>query len=111
LYHKKTRAARAPFNPACARQLKNDLGRLGEETLSRALCSIFENPPQRMQSFGYMAVHTFLPDIEKRLSDEDRRFRLLKTCKACGKQSDTTGIDCPKCGEPDAFPRKEAVNA
>jgi predicted phage replisome organizer len=29
--------------------------------------------------------------------------RLLKTCRACGKQSDTSGRDCPKCGEPDAF--------
>lgn len=110
LYHKKTGAARAPFNAACARQLKNDLERLGEDKLARALRSIFETPPQRMRGFDYMSVHHFLPDIEKRLADEDRRLRLLKTCKACGKSSDTTGIDCPKCGEPDAF-RKEAVNA
>jgi hypothetical protein len=89
LYHKRTGAERAPFNAACAKQLKNDIERIGEERLSRCLRSVF---------------------IEKRLSDEDRRLRLLKTCKGCGKQSETTGIDCPKCGEPDAF-RKEAVNA
>ncbi len=111
LYHKKTGAARAPFNPACARQLKNDLERLGEDKLSRALRSIFETPPARMRAFDYMSVHHFLPDIEKRLADEDRRLRLRKTCRACGKASETSGIDCPKCGEPDAYQSEAARRA
>lgn len=35
---------------------------------------------------------------------------LVKTCRACGKSSETTSPDCPKCGEPDAY-RREADHA
>ena len=111
LYKKKTGAARAPFNPACAAQLRNDIARIGEDKLARCLRSIFTDPPRGMRAFDYMSIHHFLPDIEKRLADEDRRLWLLKTCKACGKPSETTGIDCPKCGEPDAFQVREARHA
>ena len=103
LYRKKTGAASAPFNAAAAGQLRNDIGRLGEDKLGRCLRWLFENPPARLGSFAYLSLHNWLPEAEKALEAEDRRLRLLKTCKACGKSSETSGIDCPKCGAPDAF--------
>jgi hypothetical protein len=111
LYRMKYGVARAPFNAACAGQLRNDLERLGEEKLARCLRFLFDRPPARMKSFAYMALHTFLPEAEKALESEERQLRLLKTCRACGKASETTGIDCPKCGEPDAYQAREAHRA
>jgi hypothetical protein len=68
-----------------------------------------------MASLKYGAVHAFLPDVEAKAAATEqaisKRLRLLKTCKVCGKASETTGIDCPKCGEPDAFKTREAANA
>ena len=64
-----------------------------------------------MTSFRYATVHVFLPDAEKKIADTERRLRLLKTCRACGKQSDTSGPDCPKCNEPDAFQERQVRHA
>jgi hypothetical protein len=100
LYRQNTSAARAPFNAACAGQLKNDLARLGEERLSRALRSIFETPPPRMRALDYLSVHHFLPDIEKRLADEERRLSLIRVCPHCGKKQEHTGADCLYCQAP-----------
>jgi len=94
--------------------LSADLKRLGEEKLGGALRALFEAPQPRMSSFRYATVHVFLPDAEKRIAETELRMtqqlRLLKTCKACGKQSETSGIDCPRCNEPDAFQARKAVS-
>ena len=87
-----------------------DYKRLGKEGLEAGIRWLFAHST-RMQGFSYGSIHTFLPEAEKALADEARKLRLLKTCRACGKQSDTTGQDCPKCGEPDAFVAKEAEHA
>jgi hypothetical protein len=115
LYRKRT-GKEAPWTRGKDHALLSaDLRRLGEERLAAALRSLFEAPPARMSSFRYATVHVFLPDAEKRLVDTElaysKRLRLLKTCKACGKASETTGIDCPKCGEPDAYQVREARHA
>jgi hypothetical protein len=85
--------------------------RLGEEKLEQALKSLFENPPTRMQSFSFGSLYTFLPEAEQALAREEHRLRLLKTCRGCGKQSNTTDNDCPKCGQPDAFISEGAQDA
>jgi hypothetical protein len=88
---------------------------LGEKRLAAELRALFEAPPPRMASLKYGAVSVFLPDIEAKAAATElaysKRLRLLKTCKACGKASETTGIDCPKCGEPDAYQVREARHA
>jgi hypothetical protein len=100
LYTKSTRATRAPFNAACAGQLRNDLARLGEERLARCLRWLFQHPPARMKSFAYMSVHTFLPEAEKALQAEDRRLSMVRVCAGCGKEQEHTGVDCLFCGVP-----------
>jgi hypothetical protein len=97
--------------------LKTDLARLGPDKLAAAVRLFFDSPPRSVADFivkagcSYGVLHSQLPKLEEVLGKEERRLRLLKTCKACGKASETTGIDCPKCGEPDAFKTREAANA
>jgi hypothetical protein len=98
LYRKSTSAARAPFNPAAAGQLRNDLVRLGEDQLARCIRWLFEYPPARMKSFAYMSIHTFLPEAEKALHAEDRRLSMIQVCPGCGKKQEHTGVDCLFCG-------------
>ena len=94
-----------------------DLRRLGVDRLTAAVRLFFDSPPRSVADFiikagcSYGVLHSQLPKLEEVLGKEERRLRLLKTCLACGKASETTGIDCPKCGEPDAFKAREAVNA
>ncbi len=100
LYRKNTRAASAPFNKACAGQLRNDLVRLGEDRLARCIRWLFEHPPARMQSFSYMSLHTFLPEAEKAQATEDRRLSMVRVCPHCGKRQEHTGADCLYCRQP-----------
>lgn len=100
LYVKNTMAARAPFNEACAGQLRNDLARLGEDRLARCVRWLFDHPPGRMKSFAYMSIHTFLPEAEKSLQAEDRRLSMVRVCLECGKDQEHTGSDCLFCGVP-----------
>ena len=99
LYRKSTGAARAPFNAACAGQLRNDLTRLGEDRLARCLRWLFAHPPARMASRSYMALHTFLPEAETALTAEDRRLSMIRVCPGCGKEQEHTGADCLFCGQ------------
>jgi hypothetical protein len=99
LYRKSTSAAGAPFNAACAGQLRNDLARLGEDRLARCLRWLFAHPPARMANLAYMALHTFLPEAETALAAEDRRLSMIRICPGCGKQQEHTGADCLVCGQ------------
>ena len=96
--------------------LKADLVRLGVHKLAAAVRLFFDSPPRSVADFivkagsSYGVLHSQLPKLEEVLVKEERRLRLLKTCKACGKASETSGIDCPKCGEPDAY-QKETKRA
>lgn len=100
LYRKNTGASRAPFNAACAGQLRNDLARIGEDQLARCLRWLFAHPPARMGSYAYMSLHTFLPEAEKALASEDRRLSMIRVCGSCGKEQEHTGADCLFCGQP-----------
>lgn len=121
LYKEKTGAA-LPWNYGKdGALLKADLKEHGADRLTRAARLFFSGDcPQAVRRFsegkgaGY-SYGVFRSQLRRGLFEvldaEDRRLRLLKTCKACGKQSDTTGIDCPKCGEPDAYQVREARRA
>jgi hypothetical protein len=100
LYTDKTGAGRAPFNRACAGQVKNDLSRLGEAGLTACLRWLFDHPPARMRSFAYMALHTFLPEAEAAVAAEGHRRSLARTCPSCGREQEHTGTDCIFCHLP-----------
>jgi len=95
-------------------QLKDSVDRWGrEDWLERIALLGTERVPRSVTEwldsngwkFGHVLSQLFKLDAV--IAKERQRLRLLKTCKACRKASETTGIDCPKCGEPEAYQVKE----
>ena len=106
----KKRLGQAPkWTGKDAKLLKGDLARLGGDKLSAAVRLFFDGLVPSAADFAdragwtYNIFHSQLGKIEEALARQARRLSLLKVCKACGKASETSGLDCPKCGEPDAY--------
>lgn len=97
--------------------LKGDLARLGAERMREAIELFFGDPPGDVAAWckrvgwTYAQFHGQMGRLEQALSERKRKLRLLKTCTVCGKTSETTGIDCPKCGAPDAYQKEVNVAA
>lgn len=100
----------APWShPKDDKLLKQLYDRVGWKKLADGTRWLFSHPPDTMKSFNFGALFTFFSNAEAGMEAQDRRLRLLKTCKNCGKTTEGTDVDCPKCGQVDAFTPGEGV--